>query len=564
MGRKASKIIAVIMMCLILLSGCSPSTHRLWDISSKQDTIDFSHYPTAEVVTRFVEGLPALYPDLVKLEVIGHSVLGKPISALTITDFTTGTADHKPALLVFAQQHAREPIGSQLALSWVKQLLESFGTDEIITHLLATRTVYVVPQVNPDGNDVFLVEDNNLRGNLTPSDLDMDGQQDEDRKEGLGIGAYTKQLVYLKLNWAAGGDPFREGWNYLRDGDLVNAHFIRSLGFVDGTGAKIPQHDDDNDGEVNEDYYHGVDLNRNWDAAWLEGDARVSSFNYKGKEPWSEPETRALRDLALAHPNIMVTLDIHSGVNMILYPWSMTVERPVDEGILQELARAGTALTNTPQTMSGDGLYLGYGTAKDWLYQRGIISYTAEIYGASAVVSYHRIWPAHLYMVYSSTAYRFNPAPQGIAANNAKWQPYLNYLLAVLPTYSVSEAVAVNADTARVTFTNTGHLTPSYVRANAAGSSPTQLMPTEVNTYVYEFSLRNGESKEVTLELGSLLQIAERPLPPTSYRLTRNNNAITVEAGTVYKGPSPASMFDFGYVAPIDPWGQGEWFLTKP
>ena len=149
----------------------------------------------------------------------------------------------------------------------------------------------------------------------------------------------------------------------------------------------------------------------------------------------------AIRDFVLARPNIVTALDIHSGVNMILYPWSITTERPVDEAILQEVARAGSALAGAPHTMAGDGLYLGYGTSKDWFYSLGMLSVTAEVYGASYVVSYRRLWPSQAYIVNTSTAHRFNPAPQNITQNNDKWQPYLTYLLAVVPSFTVSDEI---------------------------------------------------------------------------------------------------------------------------
>lgn len=555
-------LIALMLIVLILSVGCSPESTWIVVDSFGQSTIDYQHYPSADTVTRHLQSLPTRFPQLVRHEFVGESVQGKPISALSITNYELGEAQGKPALFVMAQQHAREPIGSQLVLSWVDYLLDSFGKDEVITHLLNTRTVYVIPQVNPDGNDIFLTDDHRLRSNLRPSDLDLDGTTDEDLREGLGIYSYDRQLIYLKLGWAAAGHPFRQGWDQAQDGNMVNANYFRSLGWVDNDGKAIKQVDDDGDGKASEDYYHGVDINRNWDIAWLEGDARVTSYTYKGTEPWSEPETRALRDFVLARPNIVSALDVHSGVNMILYPWSITVERPVDEGILQELARAGSAIAGAPHTMSGDGLYLGYGTSKDWLYSQGILAITAEVYGATNVASYQRIWPSQAYIVHTSLAHRFNPAPQDISQNNEKWQPYLTYLLAVLPGFTVSEVVAQDAQSIIVTIANTGHLTPSLVRAHARDEE-IKLLITEPQVYTLELPLAHGETVDLSLELGSLLKVAERPLPEVNFCLTRSNDSIEVEDGDIYSGPSPATLFAFGYVAPIDPWGQAQWFITK-
>jgi len=241
----------------------------------------------------------------------------------------------------------------------------------------------------------------------------------------------------------------------------------------------------------------------------------------------------------------------------------MTSEPSVDEDTLQELARAGSALAAVPHTRAGDGLYLAYGTAKDWFYSLGMVAITAEVYGRSNVVSYQRLWPSFLYLVYSSTAQRFNPAPQMIITNNEKWQPYLTYLLAVLPVFSFSEATALDEERVVVAFTNTGHLTPSSVLASVDGA-PVQLIETDSNSYTYELSLRDGDSIMLTLEPGSLLKVAERPLPPAHFRVARSGDEITVEEGTSYTGPAPSTLFSFGYAPPTDPWGQAEWYITKP
>lgn len=71
--------------------------------------------------------------------------------------------------------------------------------------------------------------------------------------------------------------------------------------------------------------YDGVDLNRNYDFNWLEGgsDNPVSEF-YRGPAPFSENETRLLRDLCLEHKPVFA-LNYHSprssAGDLVYYPW---------------------------------------------------------------------------------------------------------------------------------------------------------------------------------------------------------------------------------------------------
>jgi len=553
-----------LVIALLLCSGCEQVTDQWTHHNYRQyRDVDFKHYPLSQAVARFVESLELKYPALVRHEVFGYSVLGKPLSAVTITNSAMGSHLDKPAFLIIGQQHAREPIGSQVALYWLQELLSSYGKDEIITHLLDTRTIYLLPQVNPDGNDVFLTSDNSLRTNLRPSDLDNDGQFNEDPRNDLGVYSAEKWLVRLKYSWVRGGLPFREGWNHRGyTGEMINASYMRFQGFVDQTGDDIKQVDDDRDGYVNEDYYHGVDLNRNWDFYWLEGSTDKFANTYKGPEPWSEPEAKAMRDFILACPNIMTAVDLHSGVEMLLYPWGVTDEAPIDEDLLQNVARTATSLTQAPHTQSAIGLYFAYGGAKDWLYSQGILALTAEVFRGPDVFSYTHLGMG-FYQAYRSLAHQFNPDPEKIGEVAERWAPLLTYMLSITPAQCVADVRYSNGET-ELELKNTGYLkaplAESHVTVN--GSPVPVVVDNMQGRTVMRFPLLEGQAAQLTLSFSSSLSIAERSIPPMTIFVSRQGGETIVE-GHRYEGPSPSTLFPYGYIAPKYPWGTGEWYLQS-
>ena len=82
----------------------------------------------------------------------------------------------------------------------------------------------------------------------------------------------------------------------------------------------------------------GVDINRNYDFNWAdEGDSNPKSWYYRGPYPFSEKETRALRDLALRE-KFVFHLDYHSYGEVILYPWD-NFTAPPDLGLVIKLAK---------------------------------------------------------------------------------------------------------------------------------------------------------------------------------------------------------------------------------
>jgi murein tripeptide amidase MpaA len=68
----------------------------------------------------------------------------------------------------------------------------------------------------------------------------------------------------------------------------------------------------------------GVDLNRNFDFLWASGigtSAQSCAEIYKGSSAFSEPETRNVRSLITAYPQIGWMVDVHSYSERIMYPW---------------------------------------------------------------------------------------------------------------------------------------------------------------------------------------------------------------------------------------------------
>ncbi len=137
----------------------------------------------------------------------------------------------------------------------------------------------------------------------------------------------------------------------------------------------------------NGDGTFGVDLNRNYDWSWEKGDPTPSSNLYHGTAPFSEPETQALRDLALAS-NMSVYVAYHTYSQLILYPWGDTYDVPPDEIVLKTMARDMQALIpnvaggGVPYTvMQSIYLYPAYGVSEDWFYgATGAMSFTLELY----------------------------------------------------------------------------------------------------------------------------------------------------------------------------------------
>lgn len=147
---------------------------------------------------------------------------------------------------------------------------------------------------------------------------------------------------------------------------------------------------------------YGVDLNRNWDYQWAVVGASDDPYaeDYHGEAPFSEPESSALRDLILAHPEITAHIDFHSFSQLVLRPWGYSYDLPSDEATLamlgDSMSEAMWNATNTDYpSIHASELYPAAGAVDDWAYgAQGIMAFTIELRGDDFVVSPSQIAPA--------------------------------------------------------------------------------------------------------------------------------------------------------------------------
>ncbi|MCC5824238.1 MAG: hypothetical protein JJU44_13230, partial [Planctomycetes bacterium] len=139
----------------------------------------------------------------------------------------------------------------------------------------------------------------------------------------------------------------------------------------------------------------GVDLNRNWGFEWggAGSSGNPSSDIYRGTDPFSEPETQVLRDLALSFgPDLAAHIDYHTFSQLILYPFGYAdgvfapePDRTFFENLsndMSDLILSYSGVFYDP--MPSWQLYPAAGGATDWFYgAAGAKSLTLELRPAS-------------------------------------------------------------------------------------------------------------------------------------------------------------------------------------
>ena len=129
---------------------------------------------------------------------------------------------------------------------------------------------------------------------------------------------------------------------------------------------------------------YGVDLNRNYAYQWgldIGSSPEPCNLTYRGTQPFSEPETQAVRDL-VEQERFDLLLSLHSYGDEVLYPWGYTYHPAPDAENLHRIAYRMAQEAGYSAMQSWGVGYLGSGDTTDWAYgELGIPSFTFEIGG---------------------------------------------------------------------------------------------------------------------------------------------------------------------------------------
>lgn len=320
------------------------------------DTLKFNTYHSLDVIYSWLNKWHEKYQGLVDLYEIGRSFEGRPVMQLTITNKETGKETDKPAAYFEGGRHSGEITGSECVMWLAKYLLENYGKDDEVTHLLDTKTIYLRPVNNPDGECLYLNTAQSNRSTVRPEDNDSDGLLDEDPPEDLdGDG------LILNMRWK----DEKKG-NFIPDPQDSTGRLMKRVPAGEGKYRIASEGiDNDGDGKINEDGIGGLDLHRNYPENWRpesEETGRGFTQGGAGDYPLSEPETESVVNFLLRHPNISVVNSMDTSVPMHLRPPSTSPENermyPEDLALYKTFDEAGRKLTGYKK--AGD-VYNDYG-----------------------------------------------------------------------------------------------------------------------------------------------------------------------------------------------------------
>ena len=332
----------------------------------------WNKYYTNQGIADLCLKLAKTYPDLVSAEIIGKSYQGRDIYLMTVSDKKAKNPSLKPGFWIDGNIHSTELQGSEMAMYIAWYLCEMYNENDFIRNLLAEKTFYIAPTINPDGREYFTSSTVPPRSGLAPRDNDRDGLIDEDGTDDLNG---DNEISMMRIRSPRGNmkadpsDPRK--MIRVEPGEKGEYEILGMEGY-----------DNDGDGLVNEDGPGSYDGNRDWGFNWEPNYVQSGADKY----PFTFPENQAVRDFVKNHPNIAGSQSFHNSGGMILKGPSISgggaeAYSREDNEVINRIGTTGEKIIPGYRLVTiWKDMYTVWGGELDWMHGNGVFVYSNELW----------------------------------------------------------------------------------------------------------------------------------------------------------------------------------------
>ncbi|KAL1252552.1 hypothetical protein QQF64_017245 [Cirrhinus molitorella] len=223
-------------------------------------TLDFRHHSYDEM-EMFLQLLSAVHPSITYLNSAGQSVQGRNLYVMEISTNPGVDQQGKPEVMFLGNMHGNEFIGREILLNLIEYLCRNYGKDPLVTHLVNSTRIHIMPSVNPDGYELALKAhkelvsgDLSIIGHDNSHRVDLNADFPEQSRLGNTVEAETQAVInWIKAHFFVLSASIRGGFRgvvYPSSIDSVDedmfksvaeAYYVQSQAFEEPQACDVPR-----------------------------------------------------------------------------------------------------------------------------------------------------------------------------------------------------------------------------------------------------------------------------------------------------------------------------------
>ncbi|XP_056103490.1 carboxypeptidase M isoform X1 [Rhinichthys klamathensis goyatoka] len=122
----------------------------LWSWMSSIHGLDFRYHNSVEM-EQYLKDVNRTYPEITHLHSIGQSVEGRELWVLILGQHPREHRTGIPEFKYVGNMHGNEVVGRVLLLQLINYLTSRYLSDPLVTRMLNSSRVHILPSMNPDG-----------------------------------------------------------------------------------------------------------------------------------------------------------------------------------------------------------------------------------------------------------------------------------------------------------------------------------------------------------------------------------------------------------------------------
>ncbi|XP_050948190.1 carboxypeptidase D, b isoform X1 [Labeo rohita] len=222
-------------------------------------TLDFGYHNYDEM-EMFLQLLSAVHP-ITYLNSAGRSVQGRNLYVMEISTNPGVDQQGKPEVMLLGNLHGNEFIGREILLNLIEYLCRNYDKDPLVTRLVNSTRIHIMPSMNPDGYELALKAhkelvsgDLSIIGHSNSHRVDLNANFPEQSRSGNTVEAETQTVInWIKAHFFVLSASIRGGFRGVVypssldpvDEDMfksvADAYYAQSQAFEEPQACDVPR-----------------------------------------------------------------------------------------------------------------------------------------------------------------------------------------------------------------------------------------------------------------------------------------------------------------------------------